>query len=491
MLPQGKRMEIAELYDLTKSISATAELAGVDRKTVRRIIGLRASGTSPAHSERERKTDPYLAKIEEWVDRSSAKIRADVVHDKLLAMGYRGSERTTRRVVNQLKREWISKRHRIYKPPIAEPGLWLQYDFAEGPLISKRKTTLFVAWLAWSRVRVVFPIPDKTFPSVTSALDRTFRLLGGVPTYILTDNERTVTSAHIAKVAVRNPQMLSASLYYGFTLATCVPYDPQSKGGSESAVRVSKADLVPSDANLLATFASYEDLEDACASFTTLINSRIHSVTGRVPLEMLEVERASLHEVPPDPYTAAFGLSRTVSWSAVVTFQGARYSVPYCLAGSKVWVRVQGEELVISACGKETHKTSVVAIHPHLGRGGASIKDEHYPPRPPSPSERPPRATSAAEAAFLAIGDGAARWLVEAGASGTHRISAKMSEAVDLTQTYGVFQVDEALGLAALLGRFAQDDLLSLLNATKGAVNLSDPSSTLQPGTSLWEGFGQ
>ena len=36
--------------------------------------------------------DEFLPKVEERVDRSRERIRADVVHDKLTAMGFTGSE---------------------------------------------------------------------------------------------------------------------------------------------------------------------------------------------------------------------------------------------------------------------------------------------------------------------------------------------------------------------------------------------------------------
>jgi hypothetical protein len=38
------------------------------------------------------------------------------------------------------------------------------------------------------------PLPGRTFPSLVSALDRTLRMMGGAPTYMLTDNEKTVTT---------------------------------------------------------------------------------------------------------------------------------------------------------------------------------------------------------------------------------------------------------------------------------------------------------
>ena len=79
---------------------------------------------------------------------------------------------------------------------------------------------LFCAWLAWSRFRVILALPDRTMPSVISALDRTQRVLGGAPTYRLTDNERTVTTAHVAGLPVRNRTMLSWRIT---TVCRCTP----------------------------------------------------------------------------------------------------------------------------------------------------------------------------------------------------------------------------------------------------------------------------
>ena len=45
---------------------------------------------------------------------------------------------------------------------------------------------------------------DKTLPTVISFLDRLMRAFGGVPTYWLTDNERSVSTGHIAGIAVRH-----------------------------------------------------------------------------------------------------------------------------------------------------------------------------------------------------------------------------------------------------------------------------------------------
>lgn len=104
MLVEEKIMEVLEVYDLTKSFRSTAALCGVDHHTVRRYVAARAAGLDPAKTiARPKVSDPYADKIVEWIDRSQGRVRADVVHRKLEAMGYRGSERTTRRVVAVLK----------------------------------------------------------------------------------------------------------------------------------------------------------------------------------------------------------------------------------------------------------------------------------------------------------------------------------------------------------------------------------------------------
>ena len=154
----------------------------------------------------------------------------------------------------------------------------------------------------------MIPIRDKTLPTVIACIDATLRRFGGCPTYGLTDNEKTVTVDHVARIAIRNPDMVAAARHYGLTVVTCLPADAPSKGGSEATVRVAKADLVPTDANLLADYADWAALEAACAAFCNEVNARAHRVTRRAPVEMLVEERHRLHRLPEQPYTAAFGV---------------------------------------------------------------------------------------------------------------------------------------------------------------------------------------
>ena len=208
-----------------------------------------------------------MPKIEELVDRSKGKIRADVAHRKITAMGYRGSERSTRRAVAEVKAAWRAGRRRRYRPWVPEPGMWLQWDWGEGPRIGGRRTQLFCAWLAWSRFRVVIPAWDQQLGTLTWCLDQALRAAGGAPTYLLTDNPKTVTMDHVAGIPVRHPEMVAVGRHYGCAVETCVPFDPESKGGVEATVKIAAADLVPSQANLLPAYGSFAGLEEACREF--------------------------------------------------------------------------------------------------------------------------------------------------------------------------------------------------------------------------------
>jgi hypothetical protein len=65
-----------------------------------------------------------------------------------------------------------------------------------------------------------------------------------------------------------------------------------SKGGSESTVKIAKADLVPNDSNLRSAHDSFADLEATCEAFCADVNARVHRVTRRAPDQMLTEERA-------------------------------------------------------------------------------------------------------------------------------------------------------------------------------------------------------
>jgi hypothetical protein len=200
---------------------------------------------------------------------------------------------------------------------------------------------------------------------------------------------------------------------------------------------------------------------------------------------MLAEERARLHPVPARPLTAAPGVTRKVSDLSLVLSEGAQYSAPHELIGQAVHVRRHGEEIVIAHAGPDGARE--VARHRETTPGTPRVADAHYPPAPPGALHREPKARSAAEAEFLAIGAGAALWLAEAGAAGAARVRSKMARAVQMAALHGAQAVDRALGQAAAAGRFADGDLAAIIahqaSAAPGEPSRAGEDRTLAQGT--------
>ena len=100
------------------------------------------------------------------------------------------------------------------------------------------------------------------------------------------------------------------------------------------------------------------------------------------------------------------------------------------------------------------------------------------------------------EREFLAIGEGAERWLKRAAAEGTSRIRRKMAEAVDLAKLHGTGPVNEALERCASYGRFADGDLARPRHHQQAGGELipfpaRSEEHSLQRSTRSWEGLGR
>ena len=233
-----------EAFDVAGSLRGTGELAGVSHHTVARYVAERDAGELAGDGPRRRGRiiDPFFGEdrgvgraVARQDPRRSLPRQAEGVGVRGFgpdgASGGGGGEGQPS--------PWSAA-----GVSAVDPRAWDVGAVGLGHR-SGRRTNLFCAWLAWSRFRVVVPCWDRRLATVIGYVDRVMRAFGGAPTYWLTDNERTVTIDHVAGVPVRHPEMVAVGGHYGITIATCVPADPESKGGAEATVRVAKADLVP------------------------------------------------------------------------------------------------------------------------------------------------------------------------------------------------------------------------------------------------------
>ena len=178
-------LQILEAYDRILSFRAAAE-PGCSHVTVARYVSLREAGGlgEPVKRPRPPIVDPFRPKIEEWVAEFGSIIRADICHRKLAALGFRGSERTTRKAVTAPKKSYKKRSLRVFRPWITEPGNWAQWDWARGPAVNGREGYLFCVWVSWSRYRVVIPTRDRKQEILIGCLSEAKGCFGGVPSYL-------------------------------------------------------------------------------------------------------------------------------------------------------------------------------------------------------------------------------------------------------------------------------------------------------------------
>jgi len=200
--------------------------------------------------------------------------------------------------------------------------------------------------------------------------------------------------------------------------------------------------------------------------------------------------------VAASPFTVAFGTTRVVPTNTpMISFENGQYSVPHQLMGATVWVRVHGqgdgEQVIITHLGADGPVE--VARHLRATPGTPRLDDAHFPAPPVGALERQPRAKTTAEKEFLALGEGARLWLIEAAAAGTVRVRVKMAAAVELARLFTPGEVDWALGHAAVHGRFAEADLASILDhhqQARGPEHRAGENASLTQGTHGWSRYG-
>ena len=112
-----------------------------------------------------------------------------------------------------------------------------------------------------------------------------------------------------------------------------------------------------------------------------------------------------------------FGVSRSVSWSCMISWRNARYTVPHAHADTRVWVREHARR---GHRHRDRHRRARArsAATRSCSCRAKSRSSRRITRHGVTRCNRPPRATKPGEAAFLRIGAGAAQWLTEAAGTG-------------------------------------------------------------------------
>ncbi len=206
------------------------------------------------------------------------------------------------------------------------------------------------------RIRVVVG-EGESFAELAAALDGILRRLGGTARCWRTDRMASVVLPGSGRL---RPEAAELAKHYGVTVAVCPPRRAQRKGVVEAAIRYLQRSWWRS-AEVATPAQAQASLDRWCLEVADQRRRGGLTVAGRAAAE-------PLLPLPPTPYPAELRLERVVSSSALVAFEGNRYSVPPAHAGQAVTVLARlGEPTLrlVSAAGVP------IATHRRLPAGAS------------------------------------------------------------------------------------------------------------------------
>jgi transposase len=449
-------MDVVAAYRDVGTFRGAAAVCGVDPKTVKRIVAAHERGElddqRAVRAPVAKNTDGVRDVVAAEIARTRARISAKRLLPAARAAGYTASPRNFRRVVAAEKKRWRAAHGRQRRPAVWTPGETLVIDWGTLPGGIK----VFCAVVAWCRFRFVRFARDETAASTMAMLAECFEMIGGAPAKVLADRMGCLKGGVVANVVIPTPDYVRFATHYGFRPDFCQPADPESKGIVEHLVGYAKRDIPIRDDT-----GGEVDLSEwnrVAAAWCDDVNAAVHTETCAVPAERLEVERALLRALPSLRPRIGRVEVRTVDRLSTVRVASVRYSVPSRLVGRRVeTVTFDGQVRIYDLDGV------LVAEHPQLAAGEASVLDEHYPTPRRAPS-RGPRPRTDIERAFLALGEPAEAFIRAGAAAGSTMLPKEITVIVaDLLPAHDPADIARALSRATRFGRFKAADVAAIL----------------------------
>ncbi|MGB3975815.1 MAG: IS21 family transposase [bacterium] len=347
-----------------KKVSEVARMFKVDRKTVRKYRGM--SMDDIAHYKqtrraRKKKVDSHRRFIDHQIElmEEDGVINAQAIFNKVIRLGYSGSDRTLRRYVNHR----IHKRKhavRIYEPFETPPGFQAMVDMGESRKvwIAMRRTVEYflVMTLGYSRKMYVEwydrPIDTEMFIRFHQ---NAFAYLGGIPHEIVYDQTKLAVIKEQFGDIDFNQDFYGFSKWAGFRCFICRKSDPETKGKVESSIRYIKRSFLPGR-----RFHDHDELNHQWYDWLhTVADHKPNETTGDAPEKRWKEEKDKLKPLRDSVYIPQIACKQQpVYKDGFVKVLGNRYSVPWRYHRKSVKVRVCDTTIEIYSLDDE-----IVCIH--------------------------------------------------------------------------------------------------------------------------------
>jgi transposase len=363
MLTREDDVEIHALAARGWSLSAISRHTGRDRKTVRRYLA--GQGAGQRRDRAPSCLEPFRAYIQaRFTD--DPHMDATVLHRELVAAGFDRSYPTLVRELRrlQLRPVCLVCEHRRGRAVTVEiehpPGEEIQWDWLElNQTPWGEPAFVLVGALSHSgRFRGVF-CEQMTFGHLAEAMHRVLVELGGTPQVWRTDRMATIVIAGTDRLTVDAAQ---AAKHYGIEITVCPPRRAQRKGVVEAAIKYLTRSWWRS-----AAVQTMGEAQRSLDRWSVDVADQRRERGGTVG-ELGAGE--PLRTLPAAAYPALIAVERKASRSALVAFEGNRYSVPPGQTGRTLTVRARvGEPTlqIVTAAGE------LVATHRRVQAGAGQL----------------------------------------------------------------------------------------------------------------------
>jgi transposase len=364
MLKVDQAMEILDLQRQGHSIRAIAEMTGISRNTVRKVLRCQHP-LRPPSPRRASKLEPFHDYLKQRFQEYG--LSAVRLLEEVRPMGYEGSIATLRRFLASLRGD-TQRRQRLTVRFETPPGHQAQADWTycgRFPTSDGKGVPIyaFVMVLSYSRQLCVRFTTTMRLKELIACHQEAFQFFGGWPKTILYDNMKQVKLGP----GQWNEAFLDFAKHYGFTPKTHRPYRARTKGKVERM-----ADYVKDNFLAGRTFQGLDDLNlQARHWLDQTANVRVHGTTQQRPVDLLPQEQLTPW-TSVLPYQFMDAVPRTVSWEAMVHFQGSRYSVPPTYAGQVVDVVAAGGQIQV-----RTGET-IIAEHRQAAQVGQCVVEKQH-----------------------------------------------------------------------------------------------------------------
>ena len=364
MLNREEWMDIHLLSRQGHSIRSIARLTNLSRNTIRRA--LREKAHQPYNTAgRTSKLEPFKPYIEKRYNECA--LSAVRMLEEIRPQGYTGGIHILRRYVQELG----APSKRLEKATIrfeTPPGHQAQADWAYCGRFADAAGEIipiyaFVFVLSFSRYMYVEFTTTMKLEMLIGCHLRAFDYVGGWVQTMLYDNMKQV------RIGPQqwNPLFLDFVNHYGVAPKTHRVRRPRTKGKVERMVDYVKDNFLNGR-----VFSGLDDLNAQCRDWLEhTANIRLHSTTGRRPVDLLAEEKLTSIEAAPR-YRISHKSARKVDREGYVSYQRSRYSVPPEHVGKTVVVE-HDEQKVIVRC-----KDLIIATHDAARKTGSCVTSREH-----------------------------------------------------------------------------------------------------------------